>query len=87
MIIDYNKTFIKQLKKSPSKIKIQVFEELQLFQDDPFHTSLNNHTLKEKYSGYRSINITEDWRAVYYPTSPDHALFVALGTHNQLYKR
>lgn len=87
--IDYTRNFIKQLKKSPLSIKIAFKNRLSLFLKNPFHSLLNNHSLKGNYSYHRSINITGDWRAIYSETSENKekiAIFIALGTHSQLYK-
>jgi addiction module RelE/StbE family toxin len=86
MQIKFDKSFAKQLDKAPPKIQDRLKQRLVLFIQDPFNITLNNHALKGDYSGYRSININGDWRAIYHPTSPDHSLFVSLGTHSQLYK-
>lgn len=52
--------------------------------DDP---KLNNHVLRGKLRGLRSINITGDWRAIFREYKKDkQILFDSLGTHSQLYK-
>ena len=46
-------------------------------------------TLREPYLGSRSIDITSDWRAVYEEKTEGEeevALFVLIGTHEQLFK-
>ena len=53
--------------------------------ENPFHSLLNNHALSGKYSGYRSINIGGDLRAIYEPISLDIAFFIIMGTHPELY--
>ncbi|MCL4366414.1 type II toxin-antitoxin system mRNA interferase toxin, RelE/StbE family [Patescibacteria group bacterium] len=83
--IDYSKSFDKQLKKAPLSIKIAFRQRLELFIADQFHPQLNNHTLIGKYKGYRSINITGDWRAIY-SEDKNVVIFELLGTHSQLYK-
>lgn len=85
MRIKLGKKFAKTYDKSPLKIQIAFQERLKLFLVDPHHSSLNNHSLNGKYSEYKSINITGDWRAIYEQT---RALitFKELGTHSQLYK-
>lgn len=88
--IDYSKIFHKQLKKAPLGIKIAFRERLALFLQNPSHPLLNNHSLSGSFLGKRSINITGDWRAIYYEyTSDDEGaviIFYLLGTHSQLYK-
>ncbi len=87
--IDYSRKFIKQLKKAPLSIKIAFKNRFNLFLKNPFVPILNNHLLKGRYSNSRSINITGDWRAIYSETLKKKekvAIFLALGTHSQLYK-
>lgn len=88
--IDYSKTFDKQLRKSPLKIKKAFRNRLELFLKQPFHPILNNHPLKGNLLGYRSINITGDWRALYSERSENRSkviIFEIIGTHSQLYKK
>lgn len=87
--IDYSKKFTKQLKRAPLSIKIAFRNRFSLFLKNPFTPILNNHLLKGKYSNSRSINITGDWRAIYselLEQGQKVAIFLALGTHSQLYK-
>jgi len=85
MTIDFSNKFDKQLRKSPNKIKRAFKERLALFVKDQYHPLLNNHSLKGKLKPRRSIDITGDWRA-WYRTEGKAILFVAIGTHSQLYK-
>lgn len=58
---------------------------LALFINDPAHPDLYNHSLTGEWTGYRSIAFGGDWRA-HYKVIDDEALFVACGTHSQLYR-
>jgi addiction module RelE/StbE family toxin len=40
--------------------------------------------LKDKYAGFRSIDVPDDWRALY-RKERERIIFVELGTHDQLY--
>lgn len=88
--VNYSRTFDKQLRKSPLKIKIAFRKKLEIFLKNSFHPLLNNHPLSGKLVGYRSINITGDWRAIY--STENNAkrdiviVFEMIGTHSQLYK-
>ena len=83
--IDYSRNFNKQLRKAPLSIKIRFRERQKLFMFDRFNPQLKNHLLIGKYKGYRSINITGDWRAIF-REEENKIIFIALGTHSQLYK-
>lgn len=87
--VDYSRTFDKQLRKSPLKIKIVFRKRLGLFLKNSFHPILNNHPLSGKLAGYRSINVTGDWRAIYSTANSTRGtiiVFEMIGTHGQLYK-
>jgi len=85
--IDYSKKFIKSLKKAPNKIQIAFRNRLEIFLSDKFHPILNNHSLSGEYQGYRSINITGDWGAIFRERGSGGAVyFVVIGTHSNLYK-
>jgi addiction module RelE/StbE family toxin len=80
-----SKKFDKQLKKLPQKTKKHFYEKMMIFQTDPFHPVLNNHSVHYPYEGCRSINITGDFRALYEMIG-DTVLFIRVGTHSELYK-
>ena len=64
------------------------FEKMKLFEKNPLALHLDNHALKEPYEGFRSIDITTDYRAIYEEVqSGDEtiAYFFLLGTHKELY--
>ncbi|MBI4097855.1 MAG: type II toxin-antitoxin system mRNA interferase toxin, RelE/StbE family [Candidatus Levybacteria bacterium] len=83
--IDFSTKFLKQHKKAPIEIKRAWIKRFALFSQDPSNKQLNNHQLTGKLKGFRSINITGDYRAIY-SERIDAIVFEALGTHSQLYK-
>jgi mRNA-degrading endonuclease YafQ of YafQ-DinJ toxin-antitoxin module len=85
MHIDFHKSFKKQFAKLSKKIQKQFDERLLLFYENRFIPLLNYHELSGQLIGMYSINITSDVRAQFYYTSPDHAVFLHIGTHSQLY--
>ena len=84
MTIDYHKDFIKTFKKLPLKVKNQFKERQLLFEKDQFNPTLNNHALKGKYQGYRSINIAGDLRVIFQKEN-QNVVFVKIGSHSKLY--
>ena len=82
--IEFSSLFNKQRRAAPIEIKQALYEVLDLFSENPIHPSLRNHPLTGKYAGFRSINVTDDWRAVY-REKEDSIKFVAIGTHQKLY--
>ncbi len=90
MIIRYSPGFLDKLKKVNVRVRKSVKQRMLLFSRNPKNLQLNNHSLKREYNGYRSIDITVDYRAIYQERIEGEevvAYFVALGTHPELYKR
>ena len=85
MKIVYHKNFKKQYKKLKT-LQTKIDQRLILFISDPFDPILNNHPLIGKYKGYRSINITADYRAIYQEIEVNRAFFITLDKHSNLYK-
>ena len=93
MIITFHRDFTKRFKALPQKIQVTFKERLIIFEDDQFNPILNNHSLRGKYKGYRSINVTGDIRAIYKQSLPagvgksndNIILFTTIGSHSNLY--
>lgn len=82
--IEFSPIFNKKLKKTSPEIKVAFRDTLEIFLEDPNHISLHNHLLTKEYAGIRSINVTNDWRALYREEAK-RIIFVDLGTHEDLY--
>ena len=87
MIIRFHRNFERQIKKLATNGQVKLKKKLIIFMADEFNPILNNHPLKGKYKGYRSINIAGNLRAVY-KRDPNNncAIFIAIGSHNKLYR-
>lgn len=90
MAIEFDRKFRKAYQKANQKIKTAFEKRLTLFQKDRFQPQLNNHALTGKYKGFRSINVTGDWRALFSESTESEGIitiiFHLLGTHSKLYK-
>lgn len=86
MKIIFRKEFFKSFHKLDSKIQEVFNDRSELFKNNPFDIMLNNHQLRGKWSGHRSINITGDYRAIYKELDNNIVAFVAIGSHSQLYR-
>ncbi|MDP3993856.1 MAG: type II toxin-antitoxin system mRNA interferase toxin, RelE/StbE family [Candidatus Doudnabacteria bacterium] len=87
MEVKFKKPFTKKFDQLPKKLQAIVSSRVELFISNPLHLQLNNHALKGKYRGFRSINITGDWRAIFRETGNYQLVtFETIGTHNQLYR-
>jgi mRNA interferase RelE/StbE len=85
MTIQYTPKFKKQYKKLPDKLQLRFDQRLRLFVKDPTNPVLRTHPLKGSYSGYWSINISGDLRALYLKKGDELVIFALIGTHSQLY--
>ena len=84
MKIYLHRKFYKDYAKLSSRLQRRFKERRNLFLIDEFNVVLNNHRLTGRWSGYRSINITGDIRAIF-KKNEDEATFVAIDSHSNLY--
>ena len=85
MKIIFQKSFEKQYKKLPKKIREQFNMRLALFLNDQQDSLLNVHMLKGEHEGLLSLNVTGDIRAVFDTQHKNIIIFVAIGSHSELY--
>lgn len=85
MIVLTSRKFNKMFKKCPQEIKNKFIEKLKIFKKNRFSPILNNHLLSGKLNGLRSINVSGSCRAIFEEKS-ENIVFVAIGTHSELYK-
>lgn len=89
MKVFYDPAFLDKLKEVDARIRKSVKTRILIFSQDPNYPQLNNHPLKREYQGYRSIDITTNYRALYKEVQQADetiAYFVLLGTHEELYR-
>jgi len=88
MIIEFHPKFKKYYQKritSNPKLTEQTAQRIALFQNNPHHPLLKDHSLVGKKSHLRAFSISGNIRIVYWPISKDRVLFLNIGTHNQVY--
>jgi len=86
MTVQFHRLFKKKFAAFPVSVRRRFYDRLALFLANPHHPTLRNHSLQGRYQGYRSINITGDFRAIYKMISDGVCLFVIIDTHSNLYK-
>jgi len=90
MKIRLSTDLVKLLRKIKNKDKIltnQISNKLKLFQVNAQHPSLRTHKLSGKMSNCWSISINKSLRIIYILLKSDEAYFIALGTHDEVYRR
>lgn len=85
MEFERGRVFKRQYKKLDRSLRNKVAERLHLLGSDEFNPLLRNHQLTGEYEGFRSINITGDWRLVYRRIGTNTYQLRAIGTHHQLF--
>lgn len=65
MQVSKSKRFTKSYLKLPIRVKRKFDEKLCIFIKNPQESIFNNHALNGEYDGFRSINITGDYRAIF----------------------
>ncbi len=83
-MIDFHRSWESDYKKLRPAQQERFREQMKLFMHNPRHPFLNNHALHGTMSGFRSLNVGGDLRAVFRETD-DSYTFYRVGTHHQLY--
>lgn len=69
------------------KLALRIEKQIQLFEENPSHPSLRTHKLSGKIQDLWSISITMNIRMIYILLDKDAALFIKIGTHDQVYRK
>jgi len=78
--------FEKKFKKLPKNIQKVAIRKIFLFENNPFHSSLNTHKLKGELAGYWSFYITrEQYRVLFRFISNSEVIYYDIDTHD-IYK-
>jgi len=88
MNVKLDPDLFKKIKKLDKRIRKSFREKISLFAENPNDPQLNNHLLRKPYEGLRSIDITNDYRAIYGEFQENGELiayFTHFGTHKELY--
>lgn len=86
MYITKSRQFKKQYKKLSIKLQKQFSDRLKLYLVNRNHILLNVHSLKGKYRGLLSFNVTADIRVIFDDSYEEVLILVAVGSHSELYE-
>jgi addiction module RelE/StbE family toxin len=71
--------------KGNAALETRFWERVELFQDNPFDQRLRTHKLSGTLKDLWSFSIQYDLRIVFSFLEGDRALFVDIGTHEEVY--
>ena len=89
MTVRLSKRFQEKLKKQNVRIRKSFKERIHLFIKNPSDPILDNHPLHREFTGYRSIDITANYRAVFeilQEAEETIYFFFLFGTHKELFR-
>ena len=71
--------------KGNAAFEARFWERLEIFQDNPFDQRLRTHKLSGRLKDLWSFTMGYDLRVVFSFLESDRALFVDIGTHEEVY--
>ena len=80
----FKRSFKKRIERNQN-LKLKFSEKLAQFIQDPFHPGLKAHKLSGKLQGLWSFSIEYDVRVLFFFVEEDKAVFVDIGSHDQVY--
>lgn len=80
----FKRAFKKRIKGQPA-LEARFWQKLEQFTFDPFDPSLRTHKLSGKLKELWSFSVAHDARVLFYFTKDDKAVFVDIGSHDEVY--
>ena len=74
-----------KIRQRDKKLAIRIEKQILLFEENSKHPSLRTHKLSGKLQEMWTISITMNIRMAYILLDQNTALFVKIGTHDQVY--
>jgi addiction module RelE/StbE family toxin len=78
---------LEKIQQKDSKLFERIGKQIALFEENPKHPSLRTHKLSGTLNNMWSISITMSIRMVYILLDKEDALFVKIGTHDEVYEK
>ena len=86
MEIELSTNFLKRSKKLSKHEKVLLSKKVDVFRQSPGDPRLKNHPLTGKLKGLLSFSLTYSKRVVFMYINKNKALFIDVGTHDEVYK-
>lgn len=88
MQVSFSTTFKRSFKKrikGNADLESRFWQKLEQFTVDPFDPSLRTHKLSGKLREFWSFSIDYNARILFYFTEDEKAVFVDIGSHDEVY--
>jgi mRNA-degrading endonuclease YafQ of YafQ-DinJ toxin-antitoxin module len=80
----FQRAFRKRIKGN-TELQTRFWQKIEQFQQDPFQPTLRTHKLSRKMKNTWSFSIEYDARVIFYFTDNGKAVFIDIGTHDEVY--
>jgi addiction module RelE/StbE family toxin len=80
----FKRAFKKRIKGN-TDLESKFYQKLEQFATDSFDPSLKTHKLSGKLKDFWSFSIDYDARVLFYFTEDEKAVFVDIGSHDEVY--
>jgi mRNA-degrading endonuclease YafQ of YafQ-DinJ toxin-antitoxin module len=80
----FKRAFKKRIKGN-TDLEARFWQKLEHFTADPFEPSLKTHKLSGKLKEFWSFSVDYDERILFYFTTDEKAVFVDIGSHDEVY--
>ena len=80
----FQRVFRKRIKGN-TDLQAKFWQKIEQFQQDPFQPTLRTHKLSGKIKNTWSFSIEYDARVIFYFTHDGKAVFIDIGTHDEVY--
>ncbi len=88
MEVSFSASFKRAFKKriqGNTDLEAKFWQKLEQFTINPFDPSLKNHKLSGKLKNLWSFSVDYDERVLFYFTEDEKAVFVDIGSHDEVY--
>jgi mRNA-degrading endonuclease YafQ of YafQ-DinJ toxin-antitoxin module len=80
----FKRAFKKRIKGN-IEAETRFWQKLDQFKANPFDPSLKTHKLSGKFKEYWSFSVEYDQRVLFYFNESENAVFVDIGSHDEVY--
>lgn len=80
----FKRAYKKRIKGNPD-LESRFWQKLEQFTIEPFAPTLKTHKLSGKLRDFWSFSIDYDGRVLFYFTEDEKAVFVDIGSHDEVY--